>query len=86
MSETFAVTEVRAALTEVTDSLNSVARLVLRARGDVLEATAMLTELGRTHHESLVPLDLLRAEAELARGLQLLAAGAAAVAAVDARL
>ena len=45
------------------------------------EAIALLTELYQSHHESLVPPELLWADQELSRGLGLINGGAESVAA-----
>jgi len=81
--QTSTVIEVRAALGEVLDRLGGAARLVDLAQARVL---AVLAELDAQHHEALVPVELHRAEADLARGRQLIGGGVTAVAAVDARL
>ena len=86
MSQTSSVTEVRAGLDKVLDRLGTASRLVDLAQVRVHDALAVLTELGTQHHESVVPPELHRAEADLTRGRQLIGGGATAVAAIDARL
>lgn len=86
MIQTSTVIEVRAALGEVLDRLGGAVRLVDLAQARVLDALAVLAELDAQHHEALVPVELHRAEADLARGRQLIGGGVTAVAAVDARL
>lgn len=86
MITTSAVLEVRAALGEVLDGLGTVGRLLELAQARAADAAAVLGGLADQHHESLVPAELHRAEAELARSRQLISAGCAAVAVIDARL
>jgi hypothetical protein len=78
--------EVRAALAEVSSRLSSAYQSARTAQQRITEAVTLLTELDRTHHGSLVPPELPRADQELARGLGLISGGADAVAAVEARL
>ncbi|MBA2309928.1 MAG: hypothetical protein H0W01_11720, partial [Pseudonocardiales bacterium] len=78
MIQTSTVIEVRAALGEVLDRLGGAARLVDLAQARVLDALAVLDA---QHHEALVPVELHRAEADLARGRQLIGGGVTAVAA-----
>lgn len=78
--------EIRAALADVTQRLYQAHHCAgLAARG-IAEAVAVLTDLDRAHHESLVPPQLLRADEELTRGLGLISGGVDSVAAVEARL
>lgn len=78
--------EVRAGLGEVQDELTTVGRLLAHAQARVGDALAVLTELSAQHHESLVPPELHRADAELTRARQLTGGGGTVVAAIDARL
>jgi hypothetical protein len=84
--QTSTVTEVRAALGEVLDRLGAAAHLVALAQARVRDALAVLAELDGQHHETVVPAELHRAEADLTRGRQLIGGGVTAVAAIDARL
>ncbi|MFC5995078.1 hypothetical protein ACFQE5_12730 [Pseudonocardia hispaniensis] len=77
---------VKVVLADVAELTRTAHRHVELAMSRLAEATAHLAELGRQHHEPLVPAGLLRAEAELEHGLQLLAVAATAVADIDARL
>jgi hypothetical protein len=78
--------EIRATLEEVSARLSTAYRCARSAEQRLTEAVALLTELNRSHHESLVPPELLRAEEELTRGLGLINGGAESVAAIEARL
>jgi hypothetical protein len=84
--QTSTVTEVRAALGEVLDRLGAAAQLVALAQARVRDALAVLAELDGHHHETVVPAELHSAEADLARGRQLIGGGVTAVAVIDARL
>lgn len=48
--------------------------------------TSTVIEVRAQHHETLAPPELYGAEADLARGRQLIGGGVTAVAAIDARL
>jgi len=78
--------EIRAALGEVSARLSTAYRCASTAEQRLAEAVALLTELNQSHHESLVPPELLRADQELTRGLGLINGGAESVAAIEARL
>jgi hypothetical protein len=78
--------EVRAGLVEVSERLRTTYRCLRTAEQRLAEAVAMLSELDRSHHEQLVPQELLRADQELTRGLGLISGGADSVAAIEARL
>lgn len=78
--------EIRAALGEVSARLSMAYRSASTAEQRLAEAVALLTELNQSHHESLVPPELLRADQELTRGLGLINGGAESVAAIEARL
>jgi hypothetical protein len=78
--------EVRAALSEVSSRLHSAYRCAQSAEQRLTEAVALLTELNQSHHDSLVPPELPRADQELTRGLGLIIGGADSVAAIEARL
>jgi hypothetical protein len=78
--------EIRATLEEVSARLSTAYRCARSAEQRLTEAVALLTELNRSHHESLVPPELLRADEELTRGLGLINGGAESVAAIEARL
>jgi hypothetical protein len=78
--------EIRAALEEVSACLHSAYRSAQSAEQRLTEAVAMLTELDQSHHESLVPPELPRADQELSRGLGLISGGVDSVAAIEARL
>jgi hypothetical protein len=78
--------ELRAVLAEVSSRLSAAHMALSGAQQRISEALALLTELGQSHHDSLVPPELPRADQELARGLGLISGGADAVAAVEARL
>jgi hypothetical protein len=78
--------EIRAALEEVSARLHSAYRSAQSAEQRLTEAVAMLTELDQSHHESLVPPELPRADQELSRGLGLISGGVDSVAAIEARL
>jgi hypothetical protein len=82
----YSLGEVRAALVEVTERLSSAFASVRTAEERLTEARAVLAELDRSHHEQLVPPELLRADQELTRGLGLISGGADSVAAIEARL
>jgi hypothetical protein len=76
----------RAALAEVSEQLHTAYRCARSAGQGLTEAIAVLTELNRSHHERLVPGELVRADEELTRSLGLISGGAESVAAIDARL
>ena len=78
--------EIRATLAEVSALLFSSYRSAQAAAQRLTEAVALLSELNQSHHDALVPPELLRADQELARGLALINGGAEAVAAIEARL
>jgi hypothetical protein len=78
--------QVRAVLAEVSERLHTAYRCARSAEQGLAEAIALLTELDRSHHDQLVPPELLRADQELTRGLGLISGGADSVAALDARL
>ena len=80
------IEQLRAALAEVSERLRSAYRCASSAEQGLAQAIALLTELNRSHHDQLVPPDLLRADQELTRSLGLISGGADSVAAVDARL
>lgn len=80
------VEQLRASLTEVSEWLLTAYRCARSAEQRLAEAVALLTELDRSHHEQLVPPELLRADQELTRSLGLISGGADSVAAIDARL
>jgi hypothetical protein len=80
------VEQIRAALAEVSDWLQTAYRCARSAEQQLAEAVALLTELDRSHHEQLVPPELLRADQELTRSLGLISGGADSVVAIDARL
>jgi hypothetical protein len=82
----YSVEQLRAALAEVSDQLSTAYRYARTAQKGLAEVVALLTELDRSHHERLVPPELLRADQELTRGLGLIIGGAESVAAIDARL
>jgi hypothetical protein len=88
MSEpmSFSLGEVRAVLGEVSTRLHAAYRAAWTAQQRITEAVTLLTELDRSHHDSLLPPELPRADQELTRGLGLISGGADAVAAVEARL
>jgi hypothetical protein len=88
MSEpmSFSLGEVRAALGEVSSCLHTAYRAARTAQQRITEAVTLLTELDQSHHGSLLPPELPRADQELTRGLGLISGGAEAVAAVQARL
>lgn len=83
---TGSIGEVRAALEEVSEQLRTAYRCGRDAKEQLAEAIAVLTELERSHHEQVVPAELLRADQELTRGLGLISGGADSVAAFDALL
>jgi hypothetical protein len=83
---TGSITELRMALGEVTERLNSAYRCARDAEQGLAQAIAVLTELDRSSADRMVPQDLLRADQELTRGLGLINGGTDAVAAIDARL
>ena len=78
--------ELRAGLSEVSERLHAAYRCARTAEQRLAEATALLTELDRAHHDALVPKQLLAANQELTRGLGLIMGGAETVAAIEARL
>ncbi|HEY2203443.1 MAG TPA: hypothetical protein VGH99_03045 [Pseudonocardia sp.] len=78
--------EIRAALAEVSERLQTAYGCVRSAERGIAEAAALLTELDQLHHERLVPTELERADEELTRSLGLISGGADSVAALDARL
>lgn len=80
------IAEVRAQLAEVSEQLRTAYRCTWDAKARLTEAIAALTELDRSHHDKLVPAELLRAEQELTRTLGLISGGADSVAALDARI
>jgi len=77
---------VRAVLDEVGQRLRTAHHLARRAERHLAEACALLAELDRMHHETLLPPELARADAELTRGLEMISMGVDSVAALDARL
>jgi hypothetical protein len=78
--------EIKAVLAEVSERLWTAYRCAKSAEQRLAEAVALLSELDQSHHNALVPAELLRADQELSRGLGLISGGAESVAAVDARL
>jgi hypothetical protein len=78
--------EVRAGLSEVSERLHAAYRCVVTAQQRLAEATALLAELDRAHHDVLVPPQLRRADQELERGLGMILGGAESVTAIEARL
>lgn len=78
--------EVRAALAEVGERLAEALGHVDLARARVGDAVGLLSGLDGQHREPLVPPQLRWAADELDRGVGLIAGGAAAVAAIGARL
>lgn len=78
--------EIKAVLAEVSERLRTAYRCAESAEQRLVEAVALLSELDQSHHDALVPPELLRADQELSRGLGLISGGAESVAAVDARL
>lgn len=78
--------EIRTALAEVSDRLQAAYRCALSAEQRLAEAVALLTELGRSYQDGLVPPELAHANVELSRGLELISGGADAVATIEARL
>lgn len=78
--------EIRAALDEVSERLRAAYQCAGAADRRLAEAVALLTELGRSYQDGLVPPELMRATEELSRGLGLISGGADAVAAVETRL
>lgn len=78
--------EVRAVLAEVSSRLYAAYRSAGTAQQRITEAVSLLAELDQSHHDSLLPPELPRADQELTRGLELISGGADAVAAVQARL
>ena len=80
------VEQVRAALGEVSERLNTAHGYASSAGQQLAEVVALLSELDRSHHERLVSPELLRADQELTRSLGLISSGADSVAALDARL
>jgi hypothetical protein len=80
------IEQVRAALAEVSERLRTAYRCARSAERGLAQAVALLAELDRSHHEQLVPAELVRADEELTRGLELISGGVDSVAAIDARL
>ncbi len=80
------VAEIRAVLAEVNDRLGAAYQSTRTAQASIAQAIAVLAELDRQHHESLLPDELRRADDELSRGLASISGGADAVAAIDSRL
>ena len=78
--------EIKAVLAEVAEQTRAAVELARRAADGIDAAVRTLVEVGRQHHESLVPDALSRAGDELARGREHLIAAADAVADIDARL
>jgi hypothetical protein len=78
--------EIRAALDEVSERLLAAHRCARAAERRLADAVALLTELGRSYQDGLVPPELARATEELSRGLGLISGGADAVAAIETRL
>ena len=78
--------EIRTVLAGVTEQLGSAYQYAGRARAGIVDAMALLDDLGEGHPEPLVPAELRAAAAELERGLALISGGASAVADIDARL
>lgn len=78
--------EIRAGLQEVSERLREAYRCAKLAERGLAEAVAMLTDLDSSHHDQLVPPQLLRADQELARGLGLISGGADSVTAIESRL
>jgi hypothetical protein len=78
--------EIRAALAGVAAQMTSAYEQAGIARTRIVDAVAVLSELGEQHSEPLVPDELRRAADELERGLGLISTGAAVVADIDARL
>ncbi len=83
---TFSVYEIRAVLAEVNDRLGAAHQATRTAKTSIGQAIALLAELDRHHHDSLLPDELRRADEELTRGLASISGGADAVAAIDSRL
>ncbi len=80
------LSEVRTGLSEVSERLRTAYRCLRTAEQRLAEAVALLTELDRSHHDQLVPPQLLSADPELSRGLDLIMGGAESVTAIEARL
>jgi hypothetical protein len=78
--------EIKIALAEVSERLRAAYGCAQSAEQRLAEAVALLTELGQSYQDGLVPPELARADAELSRGLGLISGGADAVAAIEARL
>ena len=78
--------EIRAALAEVSGRLGNACQGVVAARARIAEAVELLVALDGAHHESVLPPELARADAELEQILRLISGGAESVAAVEARL
>jgi hypothetical protein len=78
--------EIRAALAEVSARLQTAYSCARSAEQRLTEAVALLTGLDQSHHDSLVPPELPKADQELTRGLGLISGGADSVAAIEARL
>jgi hypothetical protein len=83
---TESISEVRAALAAVSESLGTADRHARFARERLEEAVALLTALDGEHSESLVPSQLHRASEALDHGLAAIGGGRDAVAVLDARL
>lgn len=83
---TESISEVRAVLAAVAESLGSADRHARIARERLEEAVGVLTALDGEHSESLVPPQLHRASEVLDHGLAAIGGGRAAVADLDARL
>ncbi len=80
------LSEVRTGLSEVSERLRTAYRCLRTAEQRLAEAVALLSELDRSHHDQLLSPELLRADQELTRGLELISCGADTVAAIGARL
>lgn len=78
--------DLRAVLAEVSSRLYAAHTAARSAQQRISEAVTLLADLDQSHHESLVPPELPKADQELTRGLGLITGGAEAVAAVEARL
>ena len=78
--------EIRAALAEVAGCLSNAYQGAATARARIAEAVELLVALDGAHHESVLPPELVRADAELEQILRLISGGAESVAAVEARL
>lgn len=73
-------------LAEVAEQTRTAVALADLAHAGIDAAVGVLVELGRSHHESLVPASLTSAGTELEKGRQHLAAASVALADLDARL